>query len=196
MRLNARWIPIVVAAALIGTGSTSAGTAGGTNEDATAIIRSLAPTAPSSISTVAPSRPRAVRPLRVTVRSPATRNVVAVVIDREYSLDFDVFFDFDSAKLTPRAKSSLRALGDALASPQLASHSFLIAGHTDAKGSAAYNRALSADRADSVAQFLVQEFPISPERLYTTGFGESQLRAPGQPNAGVNRRVEVALIVD
>lgn len=160
----------------------------GTNRSATDIIRSLAPIAPQSQSTLAPKAP-------VTVKVISPRSApVRVVIDRARSLDFDVYFDFDSDRLNADARASLRELGRALASPDLADYDFLIAGHTDARGSDAYNADLSARRALAVRAYLVDAFPIHPDRLYTAGFGESQLRDPGNPTGGINRRVEVTLI--
>ena len=50
---------------------------------------------------------------------------------------------FDSADILPEAKPSLDELGKALTDPKLTGGTFLIAGHTDAKGSDEYNLALS-----------------------------------------------------
>lgn len=151
----------------------------------TNIIRSLAPTAEAPV--VAGSQPSGSK--RVIVRN------TVIFVDPRHSLDFEVYFPFDSAKITQRARQELAALGQALTSKALRDHSYIIAGHTDAKGSATYNLDLSNRRATAVVRFLVRNFPIDPTRLVAVGFGESQLRAPDAPFAGVNRRVEVALIL-
>ena len=89
----------------------------------------------------------------------------------------------------------LAALGTALASPELAGASYLIAGHTDARGTASHNDDLSRRRAQAVRNYLIATFPINPDRLYVTGFGARLLRSPQTPAAAINRRVEIALIV-
>ena len=69
-------------------------------------------------------------------------------------------------------------------------------GHTDAKGSASYNQRLSEKRAQSVRKYLVQRFPLQPDALVSIGLGETQLKRPAEPNAGINRRVEVSLLLE
>lgn len=118
-----------------------------------------------------------------------------VVVDYGYTADIEVQFEFDSARLTRAARTALAVLGRALESGELQDFDYLIAGHTDAKGSAAYNRALSYDRARAVRDYLIEKFEISPRRLHIIGWGESRLKTPRRPFAAVNRRVEVTLIV-
>ena len=59
------------------------------------------------------------------------------------NVDVQILFAFDSTDIPPEAKPSLDELGKALTDPKLTGGSFLIAGHTDAKGSDEYNLALS-----------------------------------------------------
>jgi OmpA-OmpF porin, OOP family len=118
-----------------------------------------------------------------------------VIADYGYTLDFEVSFEFDSARLTGAAKRTLAALGRALESRELIGYHYLIAGHTDAKGSASYNRALSYERAGAVRDWLIAKYAIDPRRLHVVGWGESRLKTPRFPFAAVNRRVEVTLIV-
>lgn len=203
-RSTRHWVIAAFSCAAILAGAEVPAVAGGTDASATSIIRQLAPTAPSSQSTITSPSPggtdkRATRLIRqpATVHAHSIRSrPVTIVIDRAYSLDFDVFFEFDSDALTPSAKASLRELGRALSSAELSRYDFLVAGHTDAKGDAGYNLDLSARRAIAVARYLVDAFPIDPSRLYTAGFGETQLRRPDQPTAGINRRVEVSLVAE
>jgi outer membrane protein OmpA-like peptidoglycan-associated protein len=117
-------------------------------------------------------------------------------IDKARAVDFEVYFDFDSSQLTPTAQAQLRPLGRALSGEALRGSHYLIIGHTDAKGSATYNLELSERRAQSVRQYLLQEFAILPKNLTAIGLGEKALKAPSNPEAAINRRVELALIVD
>lgn len=186
----------VLLIALAATVLPPAAHAGGTDTGATAIIRRLAPITPPTVGgggTDEDATGIARRPARIAATSLASRPQT-VLVDRSRSLDFDVFFAFDSAELDAAARTALTDLGQALAGPELGPYAFLVAGHTDAKGSAGYNMKLSAARAAAVARYLAGAYPIAPERLYTVGFGASQPRVPEAPLDGRNRRVEVILV--
>ncbi len=69
------------------------------------------------------------------------------------------------------------------------------AGHTDSRGSDEYNQSLSERRANSVAQYLLDQ-GVLEARLETVGFGE---KAPVADNGNaegrsLNRRVELSLL--
>src|SRR6188472_453878 len=107
------------------------------------------------------------------------------------AIDLEVFFNFDSAEITPEALPILKKLGAALSDEKLKGSVFLVAGHTDAKGSDAYNLSLSDQRAKSVAEFLIENFHIDPKQLVAVGFGEEKLKNRENPLAAENRRVQV-----
>jgi outer membrane protein OmpA-like peptidoglycan-associated protein len=107
------------------------------------------------------------------------------------AIDLEVFFNFDSAEITPEALPILKKLGAALSDEKLKGSVFLVAGHTDAKGPDAYNLTLSDQRAKAVAGFLVENFHIDPKQLVAVGFGEEKLKNPKDPLAAENRRVQV-----
>ena len=151
------------------------------NPSATAIIRSLAPFVDGN-----PGLPA--RVLNPDDGGPSVR------VDPARSVDLTVFFAYDSARLTPEARIQLEPLGQALASRDLAGHSFLIAGHTDAAGSPAHNRRLSLARARAVRTHLVETYGIDPGRLRVHGWGPSRPSDPAAPLSRVNRRVEVSLL--
>ena len=127
---------------------------------------------------------------RITVEE--RKKVIEVVRHDDLpSIDVEVFFAYDSAALLPPALPKLVTLGQALSDPELRGNSFLIAGHTDARGSDVYNLELSNAHADAVKRFLVSNFHIDPESLITLGFGEEQLKDPYSPFSGENRRVQI-----
>jgi outer membrane protein OmpA-like peptidoglycan-associated protein len=107
------------------------------------------------------------------------------------SVDLEVYFDTGSAEITEQASSVLTTLGRALTDARLAGGTFLIAGHTDAKGGAQYNMRLSQARAESVRQFLMQHFGIDRARLVAKGYGLRRLKNPRNSQAAENRRVQV-----
>ncbi len=107
------------------------------------------------------------------------------------SVNLYVNFAYDSAELTSDARITLDRLGYALSDDRLKGFSFMIEGHTDAKGSAAYNQGLSERRAQSVREYLIAQFGIDAQRLSAKGFGKSYLLDPSRPEDGVNRRVQI-----
>ena len=135
-----------------------------------------------------------------TARQPVPKTITTTSsnydIDVARSINIEVYFEFDSAVLTSTAIEQLKPLGDALSSADLEYGRYLIMGHTDAKGSASYNQTLSEKRAASVRKYLVERFPVQPNTLVSIGLGETQLKRPAEPNAGINRRVEVSLLLE
>jgi outer membrane protein OmpA-like peptidoglycan-associated protein len=107
------------------------------------------------------------------------------------SVDLEVQFEYNSARIAREATGTLTTLGHALTDTRLVGDSFLIAGHTDAKGAADYNLRLSQKRAESVRDFLIKNFGIEPRRLVAQGFGQKHLKNEADPLAAENRRVQI-----
>ncbi|MDC7784635.1 OmpA family protein [Rhodoplanes sp. TEM] len=119
------------------------------------------------------------------------RTKVADIAKDKQKIDLEVYFDYNSAEIVQRAVPDLMELGKALSSPDLRGGTFLLGGHTDAKGGEEYNQKLSERRAASVKRFLLEKFQIPEESLVTAGYGKEQLKKPDQPFAGENRRVQI-----
>jgi OOP family OmpA-OmpF porin len=102
----------------------------------------------------------------------------------------DVNFEFDSAKLTANAQQILLGVADKLRANE--NVRVRIEGHTDSVGSAAYNKKLSQERADSVAAFLASQ-GVPAQRMGTIGYGEERPIASNETAEGraENRRVEM-----
>lgn len=107
------------------------------------------------------------------------------------NLTVEIQFDFDSDWIRPASWETVGVIADALHHPLLLSNKFIVAGHTDAKGGRDYNLKLSQRRADAVREMLISTFRIEPDRLIAVGLGEEQLQDPKNPDAGVNRRVQL-----
>ncbi len=132
---------------------------------------------------------QALRPQRT--RSFAPRGLTRRgTTDSQQSVNLNVPFEHNSSALQPQASAQLRQLERALTSPALGKDRFVVAGHTDAKGSASYNKQLSRRRAEAVKRFLVGS-GIDAGRLDTIGYGSERLLAPDQPEDPRNRRVEI-----
>ena len=114
------------------------------------------------------------------------------------TLSADVLFRFDKASLSGKAKSRLKEVAGDIerADPDRVS----IEGHTDSKGSDAYNDGLSKRRADAVRKVLDRELDGGPT-LAATGRGESEPVAEEKTEDGEdspkgrsrNRRVEIRI---
>ena len=106
--------------------------------------------------------------------------------------EFIIYFDWDSARLTPEG---LRIIEQAASEARSASGArIVIVGHADRSGPESYNLRLSLRRADAVRAALAQR-GVATERTSVTALGESE---PAVPTAdGVreprNRRVVVTI---
>lgn len=105
--------------------------------------------------------------------------------------DVVIAFEFDSAELTEEAKATLAQFARALRENRLRTSSFVIEGHADAKGTAAYNAGLSRRRAEAVERFLIEN-GVEAVRVSTAGMGAASPRVD-DPFDPANRRVEVRI---
>ncbi len=76
-------------------------------------------------------------------------------VEPDQSVYLNIPFEYNSSALKPQASAQLRQLELALTSATLGKDRFVVAGHTDAKGSPQYNKRLSLRRAEAVKRFLV-----------------------------------------
>lgn len=111
--------------------------------------------------------------------------------DEAPSISMRVQFAYDSDELENEAILTLRTLGKALRDPRLKDYKFEIIGHTDAKGSDAYNLELSKRRAAAVVEHLVFFHNVDRGRLVAVGMGETDPINKADPEAAENRRVEI-----
>ncbi len=134
---------------------------------------------------------------RLRTRSPTfdNRDTVVASAPAMPAIDLQVTFDFDSAQITPEAEGQLRELGKALTDPKLKGAAISINGHTDGKGSDAFNKRLSERRAASIKTYLVDNFGLTASNLRAVGYGKSRLKNTSDPFAAENRRVEVVNMV-
>lgn len=124
-----------------------------------------------------------------------------VVVEREKQLEMEllntgmivlsnVHFDYDKSTIRPDAFAVLDTVGRVLTKwPGL---KLEVGGHTDSRGSAAYNHALSHRRAQSVRAYLLAHFKeFDATQLTATGYGEEQPLVPNttEANMQLNRRV-------
>ena len=119
-----------------------------------------------------------------------TRSLGAPTRNLQPSLDLTIQFDLDSAVIREESKKPLQDLATALKDGRLGSFKFQVEGHTDSRGTAAYNEALSARRAESVATYLSTE-GVTPDRLVSVGKGFREPVDTVDTKAAINRRVRI-----
>lgn len=112
-------------------------------------------------------------------------------LQRDPSIDLQVQFDFNKSALSPQGQQQLDELAAALRQPALQAYAFEVAGHTDKAGTAAYNLKLSAERAQAARAYMMARHGIAGERILAKGYGYERLADPAQPEAAINRRVEI-----
>lgn len=111
-------------------------------------------------------------------------------------LPADVLFDFDKAELRADAAPSLAKAAELIKS--YATAPLAVLGHTDGKGTDAYNNALSLRRAEAVARALQQQ---TRRQARVEGLGKRQPVAPNTTPDGrddpqgrqLNRRVQILI---
>jgi len=136
------------------------------------------------------SRVTNIRPdLDATVELVLKRTTIQVTRDR-IDLGGKIYFETSKAVIKPESFPLLNDVATVMQEyPEIAQ--LRIEGHTDARGSASANQALSDARAASVAVFL-EEQGIDPDRLNSIGYGESRPVDRRQSSVAYekNRRVD------
>jgi outer membrane protein OmpA-like peptidoglycan-associated protein len=123
--------------------------------------------------------------------SAAEREQLTAITADKASANIPIQFSYGSNVIKGASLRLADELGRALTSPEFKGNTFIIAGHTDAKGSDEVNNPLSEQRARAVKTYLVKKFSIDPLTLITVGYGKTRLKNKDQPLAPENRRVEV-----
>jgi outer membrane protein OmpA-like peptidoglycan-associated protein len=143
---------------------------------------------------------RSLKPKGGLTRSLVTRKIEVIpgkeaeVLDKHKDLpkiNLTIEFKYNSEQPTPAGERQLAVLAEALRDPKLNGFRYMLAGHTDARGSDDYNQRLSEKRALAVQHFLIQSAKLQPAKLSTVGFGKKRLLDSGNPDSARNRRVEV-----
>ena len=153
--------------------------------------------------TIPPTAKREIRDLKYIVQDLAARiddlRVNETEIEYRIELAADVLFDFDRSNIKAEAEQVLtRAAGFIR---DRAVGTVRIEGHTDAKGTEAYNLRLSERRAAAVRIWLVGKGGLGSTSFSTEGFGATKPVAPNTMADGSddpdgrqkNRRVEIVI---
>ena len=123
------------------------------------------------------------------------RTAVEVAKDTEGALK-DILFNFNKATLRPESEPKLDLAAKYI--KEFNGGQYLVIGHTDKKGSEAYNLKLSRERAASVVKAL-EARGVKAEQLKSKGVGEAEATVPETASDAerlVDRKVQVKAIVD
>lgn len=110
------------------------------------------------------------------------------------SIQRQVLFDEWSDKIKDPFLPDLKVIGEGLREelPRNPDVRLLIEGHSDKRGDSDRNMKISKDRAESIKNYLVQNYGINQAQLATEGYGPTRPYTPEENEAGyaLNRRVE------
>jgi len=103
-----------------------------------------------------------------------------------------ILFDYNSDQIKMDSLPLLQEFAKAFQHEALKDAVFVVAGHTDSKGSEVYNLNLSKRRAEAIKTFLVAQYQIDSNRLFIKPYGERKPLESNDTDAGraQNRRVE------
>ena len=154
-----------------------------------------------------------VTPSKVEVETPPPTKITAATVEKtitelkaektklgiKINLPENILFDFDKYHVRATAKPTLTKINQLLT--YYGKSEILINGHTDSKGSDAYNEKLSQLRAAAVKYYFINVYKVPAKRLQTKGLGKTQPIAPNNKTDGSdnpegrqkNRRVEVII---
>jgi outer membrane protein OmpA-like peptidoglycan-associated protein len=152
---------------------------------------SIGPQADPSVKAKEISFVQTLRNRKTRSLSMGEREEIAEIASSRPNIDLDIQFDYNSADISTTSLPSVQALGKALSDANLRGSTFVVAGHTDAVGSEAYNQDLSERRADSIKRYLTEKYGINGTDLVTVGYGKTKPKDPNAPLDPVNRRVQV-----
>jgi OmpA-OmpF porin, OOP family len=124
--------------------------------------------------------------------SPAPAPVAAPAPAVQPARSYLVFFDWDNAALTDRARQIIREAADNSSHVQYTR--IEVDGYIDTSGSPQYNQRLSVRRAEVVAGELVRD-GVPRQAIAIQGFGETHLLVPSAQGVREpqNRRVEISI---
>lgn len=109
--------------------------------------------------------------------------------------DSGILFDFDKYELKDAAKTNVQSLASSL--NKYPGTDIKIIGHTDSRGSEAYNMRLSERRADAVKDYAIAQ-GVPSYRLITLGKGYAESIGDNATENGraQNRRVEIVIVAN
>ena len=116
-----------------------------------------------------------------------------VPVQKTHSLTLDIEFASGRATIRPGFRGTLEKAAQFI--KEHPDGKVVVEGHTDSIGSAAYNLRLSQERAESVRNYLIDNFQVDPNKITAKGYGEIIPVADNSTQEGrqKNRRVVITV---
>ena len=123
--------------------------------------------------------------------APAPEPAKPAPLKQELVIDVKVEFDFDKSFVRPIYHDELERVSRYL--KEYPDNFAVLEGHTDGRGTVKYNERLSQKRADSVRQYMIDNFGVDGTKLSAKGYGKSRPIASNDTDEGRqrNRRTEL-----
>ncbi|BDV44007.1 membrane protein [Geotalea uraniireducens] len=112
----------------------------------------------------------------------------------KYCIDLNIEFDIDKAAIRPEYHDQLKRVGDFM--KKYPTTTAVIEGNTDNVGGYEYNMKLSQRRAESVVNYLVENFGIERSRLSAKGYGYTRPIADNATEEGKQRNRRTSAVID
>jgi OOP family OmpA-OmpF porin len=112
----------------------------------------------------------------------------------QYCMSLNIEFDIDKADIRPQYHDEVGRVGDFM--KKYPDTTAVIEGYTDEVGSDEYNMQLSQRRAESVVNYLVNEFGIDRSRLSAKGYGKSRPIDSNATDAGKQKNRRIDAVID
>ncbi len=138
--------------------------------------------------------PEPIKPVIIVEPEPEPEPVIMQkikVLKENLSVQREINFETDKSVILEESYGELNSAAEIIMEYGQYISSITIEGHTDSRGSAAYNQALSERRAQSVRRYLINQ-GVPASKLNAVGYGESRPKVEevGPETLLMNRRVE------
>jgi OOP family OmpA-OmpF porin len=134
-------------------------------------------------------------PIRVQAVMAPTAASITATQSEAIVINAAMLFGYDSAVLSDDARAVLNERIREYQGKAKLTEKMIVVGHTDSRGSEAYNQKLSEKRAQAVADYLKANTYVTATQIEAAGKGESEPVASNMYEDGraQNRRVEIFL---
>lgn len=112
----------------------------------------------------------------------------------KYCVNLHIEFDIDKAEIRPQYYDSAARVGDFM--KMFPTTTAIIEGYSDEVGTDEYNIQLSQRRAESVVNYLREQFGIDSSRISATGYGKTRPIADNSTEEGKQKNRRIRAIID
>ena len=115
-------------------------------------------------------------------------------LTEQVTIDLLLEFDYNKANLREEHKPEIKRVADFMR--KFPSSKAVLEGHTDNRGTDAYNQKLSEKRANAVRNYLIKSEGIEASRLSAVGYGESKPKVANDSEEDMQRNRRVSAVIE